>query len=41
MNFGNVSIYDIALLFFGLVGFVNDSLGIYEKLHHHSESCDK
>ncbi len=41
MNFDTMSIYSAALLFFSFVGFVNDSLGIYEKLHHRSANYDK
>lgn len=35
------TVYYVAMLIFGFAGFVKTILEIREKLHHHSENCDK
>jgi hypothetical protein len=41
MNFGVTTVSGALLLLFGFIGAIDSALGIYEKLHHRGESCDK
>lgn len=41
MDFEMSTVYYATMIVFGFAGFVKTVLDIFEKLHRHSENCEK